>query len=80
MQNRLTATHVTVQSLIRKVEVVCQTLHGQFPLLFGFMMTCTQEVSNVVGLSDKILKEIPQGTSTIKCQHLNVGDTCYGER
>jgi hypothetical protein len=46
------ATHTTVRSLTKKVEGVGHKFH-----MDNFFSPCTQEVSTVVGLSDKILQE-----------------------
>jgi hypothetical protein len=54
----MTATHVTVRSLTWKIKEVGHKLNmdnfSSSPDLFD---DCTQAVSTVVGLSDKIIKE-----------------------
>jgi hypothetical protein len=55
--------YVTLRSLTRKVEEVGHKPYMDFPLLLSYLMTCTQQVSTVAILSDKIIKEC-QGAMT----------------
>jgi Ni,Fe-hydrogenase I cytochrome b subunit len=56
----MTVTHATLKSHIRRMEVVDHKIYIQF-LLLSIFISCTQELSTVIELSNRIVKEC-QGT------------------
>jgi predicted nucleotidyltransferase len=53
----LKATHTTVRSLTRRVEGVGHEIYMDNSPPQLYLMTCTQEVSTVVGVTDKIINK-----------------------